>query len=173
MSPPSWPVALAVALGVTGWALLVAALSHSAWGLGGTAGSVVTTVTVLRGLWADCVTDATGVTSCVPSISLITLPGYLQGSRALAVTAAVLGTAGVALGAAGTQRRLRVTAGTLLLLAGVCAAIAAAWFGAAVTQEFFDPNHGGARPPQAPSPPRPAAASTASLGGGYGLNAYV
>ncbi|XP_074714140.1 claudin-15-like [Strix uralensis] len=141
-----WGVALGVALGAVGWGLLVASLPHSAWGLGGGQATAVATVTVTRGLWSDCATDASGVTSCVPLISLITLPGYLQGSRALAVTAATLGALGVALGgAAGTRRRARAAGGALLLLAALGALAAAGWFAAAVTREFFDPQHGGVR----------------------------
>ncbi|XP_050572918.1 claudin-15-like [Cygnus atratus] len=162
-----WGVALGVAVGAVGWALLVASLPHGAWGVAGGQATAVAAVTVTRGLWSDCATDATGVTSCVPLVSLLTLPG---------------------LGALG----------------------AAAWFGAAVSQEFFDPQHAGVRyepgpglflaaggavlagaggavlvassrgPPRhrTPShplggPPRPRGASAASLGDKYGRNAYV
>eukprot|EP00076_Gallus_gallus_P036779 XP_025002317.1 basic salivary proline-rich protein 2-like isoform X2 [Gallus gallus] len=75
MSPPvTWGVALGVALGAVGWALLVSSLPHSAWGVGGGQVTVVASVTNTRGLWSDCVTDASGVTSCVPLQSLLTLP---------------------------------------------------------------------------------------------------
>lgn len=70
-----WGVALGVALGALGWGLLVAALAHSAWGMGGGQASAVAAVTFTRGLWNDCATDASGVTSCVPLVSLVTLPG--------------------------------------------------------------------------------------------------
>ncbi|XP_069657444.1 claudin-15-like [Haliaeetus albicilla] len=203
MSPPAmgWGAALAVALGAVGWGLLVASLPHGTWGLGGGQANAVASVTLTRGLWNDCVIDAAGVTSCVPLISLITLPGYLQGSRLLAAAAAALGGAGVALGGgAGPRRRVRAAGGGLLLLAGLGALAAASWFAAAVTREFFDPQHGGARyepgpgvllaagggalaivggagllasargPPQRSSPPRP---SPAGLGDKYGRNAYV
>ncbi|XP_071656217.1 claudin-15 [Patagioenas fasciata] len=195
---PGWGVALAVALGTAGWGLVVAAVTHGAWGVGGGQATAVATVTVTRGLWSDCATDASGVTSCVPLVSLVTLPGYLQGSRALAVASAALGAPGVALGGgAGPRRRLRAAGGALLLLAAVAAAAAAGWFGAAVTREFFDPQHGGVRyepgpgvllaagggalagvggagllgsargPPQTHSPTPPRGAST------YGRNEYV
>ncbi|XP_072776761.1 uncharacterized protein [Taeniopygia guttata] len=80
MAPGGWrwgPVAAvaAVALGVTGWALLVAAVAAGVWGMGGGQSSAVTAVIVTRGLWADCATDASGVLSCVPLVSLVTLPG--------------------------------------------------------------------------------------------------
>ncbi|KAM9367114.1 claudin-15-like [Phaethornis superciliosus] len=126
MSPPlspslSWGVAVSLSLGALGWGLLVTSLSHGAWGMGGSPGTAVTTLAVTRGLWSDCVTDATGVTSCVPLVSLVSLPGYLQGARALSVLGAVLAVPG--LGALG----------------------ASSWFGAAITAEFWDPAHGGVR----------------------------
>ncbi|XP_074787029.1 claudin-15 [Athene noctua] len=191
-----WGVTLGVALGAAGWGLLVASLPHGAWGLAGGQATAVATVTVTRGLWSDCATDASGVTSCVPLVSLITLPGYLQGSRALAVTAATLGALGVVLGgAAGTRRRARAAGGALLLLAALGALAAASWFAAAVTREFFDPQHGGVRYEPGPGlmlaagggalagvgggallaaargpPERPRAPS---LGDKYGRNVYV
>ncbi|XP_066841436.1 claudin-7-like isoform X2 [Anser cygnoides] len=116
-------------------------------GGGGGQATAVAAVTVTRGLWSDCATDATGVTSCVPLVSLLTLPAYLQGSRALALGAAVLGAPGPLLpllGAAGGNGGAGPR-GVLLLLAGLGALGAAAWFGAAVSQEFFDPQHAGVR----------------------------
>ncbi|XP_058684503.1 claudin-7-like, partial [Poecile atricapillus] len=110
MAPGGWrwgPVAAvaAVALGVTGWGLLVAAVAAGVWGMGGGQSSAVTAVIVTRGLWSDCATDASGVMSCVPLVSLVTLPGYLQGSRALAVLGAALGALGVTLGGCAGPRR--------------------------------------------------------------------
>lgn len=164
-----WGVALGVAAGAVGWALLVASLPHGAWGVAGGQATAVAAVTVTRGLWSDCATDATGVTSCVPLVSLLTLPGYLQGSRALALGAAVLGAPGPLLpllGAAGGQRRGRAAGGVLLLLAGLGALGAAAWFGAAVSQEFFDPQHTGVR--YEPGPGLFLAAGGAVLAGAGG-----
>ncbi|XP_077049086.1 claudin-7-like [Agelaius phoeniceus] len=84
---PQAPLAAlaAVALAVAGWGLLVAAVAAGVWGMGGGQTSAVTAVIVTRGLWADCGTDASGVMSCVPLLSLVTLPGYLHGSRALGI----------------------------------------------------------------------------------------
>ncbi|XP_066841435.1 claudin-9-like isoform X1 [Anser cygnoides] len=125
-------------------------------GGGGGQATAVAAVTVTRGLWSDCATDATGVTSCVPLVSLLTLPAYLQGSRALALGAAVLGAPGPLLpllGAAGGNGGAGPR-GVLLLLAGLGALGAAAWFGAAVSQEFFDPQHAGVSHPLG-APPAP------------------
>ncbi|TRZ08292.1 hypothetical protein HGM15179_018818, partial [Zosterops borbonicus] len=79
MSPGGWrwgPVAAvaAVAVAVTGWGLLVAAVAAGVWGMGGGQSSAVTAVVVTRGLWADCATDPSGVMSCVPLVSLVSLP---------------------------------------------------------------------------------------------------
>ncbi|XP_072776760.1 claudin-19-like isoform X1 [Taeniopygia guttata] len=151
MAPGGWrwgPVAAvaAVALGVTGWALLVAAVAAGVWGMGGGQSSAVTAVIVTRGLWADCATDASGVLSCVPLVSLVTLPGYLQGSRALAVLGAALGALGATLGGcAGPRRGPRAGGGALLLLAGLAAVGGAIWFGVGSSQEFFDPTTVGVR----------------------------
>eukprot|EP00076_Gallus_gallus_P036780 XP_025002318.1 claudin-10-like isoform X3 [Gallus gallus] len=148
MSPPvTWGVALGVALGAVGWALLVSSLPHSAWGVGGGQVTVVASVTNTRGLWSDCVTDASGVTSCVPLQSLLTLPGYLQGSRALAVGAAAVGTPGPLLpflGGPGGRRRGRILGGAAAAVSSGCRG-ASVWFGVAVTQEFFDPQHSSVR----------------------------
>ncbi|XP_077645582.1 claudin-7 [Lonchura striata] len=137
-----WPLA-ALALALAGWALLVAAVAAGVWGMGGGQSSAVTAVIVTRGLWADCATDASGVLSCVPLLSLVTLPGYLQGGRALAVLGAALGALGGSLGGcAGARRGPRAAGGALLLLAvlaGLAAVGAALWFGVGSSQEFFDP----------------------------------
>ncbi|KAM8986015.1 uncharacterized protein PRD47_018954 [Ara ararauna] len=93
-----WGAALGVALARGGGALLGASLPHSMWGMAGGQASAVAAVTITRGLWSDCGTDASGVTSCVPLVSLLTLPGYLQGSRVLAVLAMLLLLPALALG---------------------------------------------------------------------------
>ncbi|CAN8178442.1 unnamed protein product, partial [Coccothraustes coccothraustes] len=69
-----WAPLAALALAVTGWALLVAAVAAGVWGMGGGQSSAVTPVIFTRGLWADCGTDASGVMSCTPLLSLVTLP---------------------------------------------------------------------------------------------------
>ncbi|XP_061211354.1 claudin-15-like [Neopsephotus bourkii] len=141
-----WGVTLGVALGAVGWGLLVASLPHSVWGMAGGQATAVATVAITRGLWNDCATDASGVTSCVPLVSLITLPGYLQGSRALAVLATLLAVPGVVLGGVpGARRSARAAGGALLLLAGLLSLAAAAWFAVAISHEFFDPQHTGVR----------------------------
>ncbi|XP_030330430.1 claudin-15-like isoform X1 [Strigops habroptila] len=195
-----WGVTLGLALGAVGWGLLVASLPHSVWGMAGGQATAVASVAITRGLWNDCATDASGVTSCVPLVSLITLPGYLQGSRLLAVLAALLGVPGLALGGgSGARRSARAAGGALLLLAGLCSLAAAGWFAAATSQEFFDPQHNGVRFEPGPGvllaggggamaavggavvmaaargPPRSRSAPppAASLGDKYVRNAYV
>ncbi|KAM3656000.1 claudin-7-like isoform 1-T1 [Ammospiza maritima maritima] len=145
---PQAPVAAlaAVAVAVSGWGLLVAAVAAGVWGMGGGQTSAVTAVIVTRGLWADCGTDASGVVSCVPLVSLVSLPGYLHGSRALAVLGAALGALGGLLGAlAGPRKGPRAAGGALLLLAGLCSVGSALWFGLGSAHEFFEPSVMGTR----------------------------
>ncbi|XP_030826161.1 probable inactive tRNA-specific adenosine deaminase-like protein 3 [Camarhynchus parvulus] len=128
MSPGPCPQAgvAALAAAVAGWGLLVAAVAAGVWGMGRGQTSAVTAVIVTRGLWADCGTDASGVVSCVPLLSLVTLPGYLHGSRAwpLCRPGRSWGPCIPSHGGARTGG-----AAALLLLAGLSSAGSALWFG--------------------------------------------
>ncbi|XP_030330431.1 claudin-15-like isoform X2 [Strigops habroptila] len=151
-----WGVTLGLALGAVGWGLLVASLPHSVWGMAGGQATAVASVAITRGLWNDCATDASGVTSCVPLVSLITLPGLCS-----------LAAAGWFAAATSQEffdpqhNGVRFEPGPGVLLAGGGGAMAAV--GGAVVMAA-------ARgPPRSRSAPPPAA----SLGDKYVRNAYV
>ncbi|XP_053789155.1 claudin-7-like isoform X2 [Vidua chalybeata] len=162
MAPGAWrwgPLAAlaAVALGLTGWGLLVAAVAAGVWGMGGGQSSAVTAVIVTRGLWADCATDASGVTSCVPLVSLVTLPGLASVGAALWF------------GVGSSQEffdpstlGVRFEPGPAVLQAGGGGALQAVGGGALLWMARAGPAR-----------PRPAATPPPTLGEKYGRNEYV
>ncbi|KAM3656002.1 uncharacterized protein VK521_015442 isoform 3-T3 [Ammospiza maritima maritima] len=156
---PQAPVAAlaAVAVAVSGWGLLVAAVAAGVWGMGGGQTSAVTAVIVTRGLWADCGTDASGVVSCVPLVSLVSLPGLCSVGSALwfglgsaheFFEPSVMGT--------------RFEPGPAVLQAGGGGALQALGGGALLWMARAGP-----APRAAAAPPPPA------LGDKYGRNEYV
>ncbi|XP_005992796.1 claudin-11 [Latimeria chalumnae] len=92
-----------------------------------------------KGLWADCVISA-ALYHCKPLADIITLPAYIQTSRALMIFACVLGLPAIFLVLAAlpciklgaesesTKYRWTVVGGVLILLMAVSAIIATVWF---------------------------------------------
>ncbi|XP_033929397.1 claudin-19-like isoform X1 [Melopsittacus undulatus] len=197
MPPPQgWGVCVGLALAALGWALLVASLPHSVWGLGGGR----------RRPWPRSPSPAAyGATaSPTPVGSAPVCPScpssHCLGSRALAVVSSLVAVPGLILGGVpGARRSSRTAGGAIVLLAGLLSLAAAVWFAVAISQEFFDPQHAGVRfepgpgvlqaggggamaavggalvmafardPPRSRGSPSPAA----SLGDKYVRNAYV
>ncbi|XP_040513109.1 claudin-7-like [Gallus gallus] len=150
MSPPvTWGVALGVALGAVGWALLVSSLPHSAWGVGGGQVTVVASVTNTRGLWSDCVTDASGGDIVCPTAVTAHTARLPAGQPSVGCGSGSCGdprpTSPLLGGSGGGDGGVGSWGGRWLLLAALGAAGASVWFGVAVTQEFFDPQHSSVR----------------------------
>ncbi|XP_069474866.1 claudin-11 [Ambystoma mexicanum] len=92
-----------------------------------------------RGLWADCVITI-GLYHCKPLADILLLPAYIQASRALMITASILGLPAVLLLLSslpcirmghdpGTAKYKRFqVGGILVMILALCAIIATIWF---------------------------------------------
>ncbi|XP_066484287.1 claudin-15 [Tiliqua scincoides] len=138
-------------LGTIGWGMLAVTLFNSYWRVSTVSGNVITTSTIFENLWQSCATDSTGVYNCWEFQSLLELPAYLQASRALMITALVLGFLGILGGMLGLQctkvaeenpnvkSKMAVLAGCLFILAGICGMVTVSWYAANITRDFFNP----------------------------------
>ncbi|XP_053116266.1 claudin-15 [Hemicordylus capensis] len=138
-------------LATIGWGMLAVTLFNSYWRVSTVSGNVITTSTIFENLWQSCATDSTGVYNCWEFQSLLELPGYLQASRALMISALVLGFLGILCGMLGLQctkvaeenpnvkAKMAVVAGCLFVLAGICGMVTLSWYASNITRDFFNP----------------------------------
>ncbi|XP_049643836.1 claudin-15 [Suncus etruscus] len=144
-------------LGALGLLMLGVTLPHSQWRVSTIHGNVITTNTIFENLWYSCATDSLGVYNCREFPSMLALSGYLQASRALMITAILLGFLGLLLGVLGLRctnvgsivlsrkAKLAATAGAFHILAGFCGMVAISWYAFNITREFFDPLYPGTK----------------------------
>lgn len=140
-----------------GWIMVSISLQDHYWKESTQDGSVITSSTVYENLWMSCASDSTGVYDCRDFPSLFALPGYIQASRALMISAVVLGSFGIVTTLVGMQctkvggenyvlkGRIAGTGGMLFLLQGLCTMISVSWYAFNITQEFFDPFYPGTK----------------------------
>nr|XP_020665136.1 claudin-15 [Pogona vitticeps] len=138
-------------LAVVGWAMLAITLFNSYWRVSTVSGNVITTSTIFENLWQSCATDSTGVYNCWEFQSLLELPAYLQASRALMISALVLGFLGILCGMMGLQctkvaednpnmkSKMAALSGFMFVLAGICGMVTVSWYAANITRDFFNP----------------------------------
>uniref|UniRef100_A0ABM5EIV1 Claudin n=1 Tax=Pogona vitticeps TaxID=103695 RepID=A0ABM5EIV1_9SAUR len=138
-------------LAVVGWAMLAITLFNSYWRVSTVSGNVITTSTIFENLWQSCATDSTGVYNCWEFQSLLELPAYLQASRALMISALVLGFLGILCGMIGLQctkvaednpnmkSKMAALSGFMFVLAGLCGMVTVSWYAANITRDFFNP----------------------------------
>lgn len=142
---------VALVLGFVGWVMVGVALPNRYWRTSTVDGSVITTSTIYENLWMSCATDSTGVHNCREFPSLLNLSGYIQASRALMITAIVMGSFGLVAALIGIQcskaggenhvlkGRIAGTAGVLFILQGLCTMVSVSWYAFNITQDFFNP----------------------------------
>uniref|UniRef100_A0A8C6UEA2 Claudin n=1 Tax=Neogobius melanostomus TaxID=47308 RepID=A0A8C6UEA2_9GOBI len=142
---------VALILGFVGWVMAGVALPNRYWRTSTVDGNVITTATIYENLWMSCATDSIGVHNCREFPSLLALSGYIQASRALMITAIVLGSfalvaalIGIQCSKAGGENyvlkgRIAGTAGVLFMLQGLCTMVSVSWYAFNITQEFFNP----------------------------------
>ncbi|XP_004615382.1 claudin-14 [Sorex araneus] len=135
-------------LGLVG-TLLTTVLPH--WQRKAHVGSnILTAVSYLKGLWMECVWQATGVYQCQLYRSLLALPRDLQAARALMVVSCLLSAVACVLAVVGMKctrcakdtplkTSLAVTGGVLFVLAGLLCLIPVSWATHNVVRDFFNP----------------------------------
>ncbi|XP_018581641.1 claudin-15-like isoform X2 [Scleropages formosus] len=146
---------VALLLGFVGVLMVGVSLEDPYWRVSSDDGNVIRTACIYENLWRSCATDSTGVFNCRDFPSLFALPGYLQASRALMITAIVLGACGVLATLVGMRcskaggenyvlkGRIAGVGGVLFVLQGLCTMISVSWYAFNITQEFFDPLYPG------------------------------
>lgn len=135
-------------LGMVG-TLLTTVLPH--WQRKAHVGSnILTSVSVLKGLWMECVWQSTGIYQCQLYRSLLALPRDLQAARALMVISCLLSGIACCCAVIGmkctrcardtpVKAAMAVTSGVLFLLAGLLCLVPVSWATHNVVQDFFNP----------------------------------
>lgn len=139
----AFALALLGALGATVATLLPNwAVSAESW-----SGSM-SPVQQMQGLWLDCVWFSSGVFSCAAKTSALSLPAYLQATRAAMVLSCLVAALGLCLASLGLKctrwgggRRAKghtaVAAGGCFVLAGLLCLAPASWFASEVVGAFL------------------------------------
>ncbi|XP_031428977.1 claudin 15-like b isoform X2 [Clupea harengus] len=144
-------------LGVASWLLTGSSVSNDFWKVSSFSGSVIISSRQYQNLWHSCAEDSTGIKNCRDFESLLALPGYVQGCRALMIIALLLGLASIIVSVLGlkctklgstsqeAKGKIALTGGTLFILSGLCTLSAATWYAVRIVQEFYDPFYGGTK----------------------------
>ncbi|KAM3603480.1 uncharacterized protein V6R79_023210 [Siganus canaliculatus] len=117
-------------------------VSSGAWS------SIMTPISQMQGLWMDCVWYSSGVFSCTVKDSLLSLPAYLQTTRAAMVLSCVLASLGLCLASLGLKctrwggsRRAKghtaIVAGGCFVVASFLCLLPASWFTKEVVTAFL------------------------------------
>ena len=142
---------MGIALAVLGWLGAILSCALPMWRVTAFIGSnIVTSQTIWEGLWMNCVVQSTGQMQCKVYDSLLALPQDLQAARALCVITLLVALLGLLVYLAGAKcttcvedegakARIMLTAGVLLLLAGILVLIPVCWTAHAIIQDFYNP----------------------------------
>ncbi|XP_069376964.1 claudin-10-like isoform X2 [Paralichthys olivaceus] len=134
-----------------GWILVCSTLPTEYWTFSEVGSIVLTTSNYYSNLWKDCISDTTGVSDCKDYPSMLGLPVYLHGCRALAVCAVVTGFFGGVLilvgmkctkigGSEIANARVTFAGGVTYLVSGCCGMITYSWWANKVIREYLDPH---------------------------------
>uniref|UniRef100_A0A3Q0RC03 Claudin 18 n=1 Tax=Amphilophus citrinellus TaxID=61819 RepID=A0A3Q0RC03_AMPCI len=135
-------------LSALGQFLISAATAMDMWSLQDRSLTIITSVYTYSGLWKSCVGTAYGTTQCRPYFTILGLPALLQAVRALMIVGIVLGAIGLliaifslkCLKMGNMEDNLKATmtlsAGIMLLLAGVCGIAGVSAFANLIVQSF-------------------------------------
>ncbi|KAK9524088.1 hypothetical protein VZT92_017955 [Zoarces viviparus] len=134
-----------------GWVLVCSTLPTEYWTFSEVGTIVLTTSNYYSNLWRDCVSDTTGVSDCKDYPSMLALPAFLHGCRALAICSVITGFFGGVLTLVGMKctkiggseianARVTFAGGITYLVSGFCGMITYSWWGNRVVSEFLDEN---------------------------------
>ncbi|KAG7321452.1 hypothetical protein KOW79_015867 [Hemibagrus wyckioides] len=130
--------------------ILVAALPM--WKMSAFLGANIVTAQIFwEGLWMNCVLQSTGHMQCKAYDSILALPQYLQGTRALicfSLATAVVAIGLMVVGARCTnffrddwnkKAKIGIVAGVVYIIAGILCLIAVSWSAHIIIQGFYNP----------------------------------
>ncbi|XP_040034915.2 claudin-10 [Gasterosteus aculeatus] len=134
-----------------GWVLVCSTLPTEYWTFSEVGTIVLTTGNYYSNLWRDCVSDTTGVSDCKDYPSMLALPAFLHGCRALAICAVITGFFGGVLTLVGMKctkiggseianARVTFAGGVTYLVSGLCGMVTYSWWANKVISEFLDVN---------------------------------
>nr|XP_040034915.1 claudin-10-like [Gasterosteus aculeatus aculeatus] len=134
-----------------GWVLVCSTLPTEYWTFSEVGTIVLTTANYYSNLWRDCVSDTTGVSDCKDYPSMLALPAFLHGCRALAICAVITGFFGGVLTLVGMKctkiggseianARVTFAGGVTYLVSGLCGMVTYSWWANKVISEFLDVN---------------------------------
>ncbi|KAM9840696.1 claudin-20-like [Aulostomus maculatus] len=110
--------------------------------------SIVTPISQMQGLWMDCVWYSSGVFSCTMKNSVLSLPPYLQTTRAAMVLSCMVASFGICLASLGlkctrwggghrAKGHTAIAAGGCFILASVLCLVPASWYTNEVITAFL------------------------------------
>ncbi|XP_034091602.1 claudin-18-like [Gymnodraco acuticeps] len=128
--------------------LISAATAMDMWSLQDRSFTVVTNIYTYSGLWNVCVGTSYGTTQCRPYFTILGLPALLQAVRALMIVGIILGAIGVVIAIFALKclkignmedsikATMTLTAGVMIILAGVCGIAGVSAFANLIVQSF-------------------------------------
>ncbi|XP_041118700.1 claudin-15-like isoform X2 [Polyodon spathula] len=144
-------------LSITSWLITGSCLANNSWKVSTMSGSLITSSVRYENLWKACAKDSTGVSNCRDFESMLALPGYIQGCRALMIVSLLLGLGGIIVALLGlkctkigstneqTKGKIALSGGVCLIVSGLCSIIPVSWYAYQITQEFYNPLYGGTK----------------------------
>lgn len=113
--------------------------------------NIVTSQVFWEGLWMNCVLQSTGHMQCKAYDSMLALPQYLQGTRALMCFSVVTSVVAIGLMVVGARctnffrdewnrkSMIGIVAGVVYIIAGLLCLIAVSWSAYIIIQSFYNP----------------------------------
>ncbi|XP_061595726.1 claudin-like protein ZF-A89 isoform X2 [Cololabis saira] len=112
--------------------------------------NIVTAQVFWEGLWMNCVKQSTGQMQCKTYDSMLALPRDLQAARALIVISILAACLGLLFAIAGgkctnciedeaAKSKVAITAGVILVIAGILCLIPVSWSANEVIRNFYNP----------------------------------
>ncbi|KAK5869295.1 hypothetical protein PBY51_024024 [Eleginops maclovinus] len=140
-------------LSLLGLAGIIAATGMDQWATEDLYDNIVTAVFSYSGLWNSCVRQSSGFTECRPYFTILGLPALLQAVRALMIVGIVLGAIGVVIAIFALKclkmgnmedsikATMTLTAGIMIILAGVCGIAGVSAFANLIVQRTLTPRY--------------------------------
>ncbi|XP_069473554.1 claudin-1 [Ambystoma mexicanum] len=142
---------LGFALAFLGWVGFIVCTALPQWKMSSYAGdTIVTAQAIYEGLWMSCVMQSTGQMQCKTFDSLLVLNSTLQATRALMISAIVVGLIAIFIAAMGMKciksfedekekkAKVAIAGGVVFLIAGLAVLIATSWYGSVIARDFYN-----------------------------------
>ncbi|XP_008424767.1 claudin-4-like [Poecilia reticulata] len=142
---------LGIALGIIGWIGAIITCALPQWRVTAFVGSnIVTSQTIWKGIWMECVVQSTGQMQCKVYDSMLALERDLQAARALTIISILVGILAILLAVAGgkctnciedesAKTKVCITAGVMFIISGLLCIIPVCWTASSIINEFYSP----------------------------------